>query len=173
MNKRARHQVSWEYALVEAAGMKEERLRIAGERAALEKELREQLGGPVRSAFDDTTVRNLAAMEMLEFDMPVNPTAVGEHRWTNVQLKRELQLHNLALGADDGARGDDLLAALAKEGVKLASGVPAAVAPYRLGSGDASVTEKVHLTEQLAGILAAQKHVASQGDDARAQTNDV
>ena len=64
-------------------------------------------------------------------------------------------------------------AALAKEGVKLASGVPPAVAPYRLGSGDTSVTEKVHLTEQLAGILAAQKHVASQGDDARAQTNDV
>ena len=153
--------------------MKEERLRIAGERASLEKELREQLGGPVRSAFDDSAVRNLAAMEMLEFDMPVNLTAVGEHRWTNVQLKRELQLHNLALGADDGARGDDLLAALAKEGVKLASGVPPAVAPYRLGSGDASVTEKVHLTEQLAGILAAQKHVASQSDDARAQSDDA
>jgi hypothetical protein len=36
-----------------------------------------------------------------------------------------------------------------------------------------AVEEKVHLTEQLACILAAQKHVASQGDDARARTNDV
>ena len=79
----------------------------------------------------------------------------------------------MALVEQVGAHSDDLLVALAKEGVKLASGVPPAVAPYRLGSGDTSVTDKVHLTEQLAGILAAQKHVASQGDDARAQTNDV
>ena len=51
---------------------------------------------------------------MLELDTPVNLTAVGEHRWTNTQLKRELQLHNLALRTDGGSRGDDLLAALAK-----------------------------------------------------------
>ena len=76
------------------------------------------------------------------------------------------KLRNLALGENEGGRSDEMMAALRKEGIELESNTK----PFTLSNQ--KMTDKTYWTELLIKILAAERRVDSQDDDARAVQND-
>ena len=108
----------------------------------------------------------LIPMRQLHHSDKVNLSSQGLGRWTNLQLKREIQLRNLALGENAGGRSDEMVAALRKEGIELESNTK----PFTLSNQ--KMTDKTYWTELLIKILAAERRVDSQEDDARAVQND-